>query len=143
MIPLTLAEIAEVVGGDVVGLGGHDGEDLDLVVTGAAFLDSRSPVRDGLFDAAMGRGWPGAEVRAVRNRFFDEWRGREQEAARRTDELRTQLVTAYVAGDMETFPAMAGQGCGSIRAVVPAAQVVRDVVAEAEQVLRRIGALAA
>ncbi|MGZ8751104.1 MAG: UDP-N-acetylmuramoyl-tripeptide--D-alanyl-D-alanine ligase [Pseudonocardia sp.] len=47
MIPLTLAEIAAATGGTVDG-------DPGVIVTGAAFLDSRAPVRDGLFVAVPG-----------------------------------------------------------------------------------------
>jgi len=52
MIAMTLAEIAAVVGGDVVGLG--EAGDSDLLVTGPAFLDSRSPAPGGLFVAFEG-----------------------------------------------------------------------------------------
>jgi UDP-N-acetylmuramoyl-tripeptide--D-alanyl-D-alanine ligase len=47
MIVMTLAEIAEVVGGEV-----HD--DAGVSVTGDAFVDSRSPVPGGLFVAVPG-----------------------------------------------------------------------------------------
>lgn len=47
MIPLTLPQIAAVVGGEV-----HD--DTGVTVTGAAFVDSRSPVTGGLFVAFHG-----------------------------------------------------------------------------------------
>lgn len=46
MIPLSLKEIAAIVGGEVHGD--------DVVVTGAAFLDSRNPVPGGLFVAIDG-----------------------------------------------------------------------------------------
>jgi UDP-N-acetylmuramoyl-tripeptide--D-alanyl-D-alanine ligase len=49
LIALSLAEIAAVVGGEVA-----DPADADVVVTGAAFLDSRSPVTGGLFLAIAG-----------------------------------------------------------------------------------------
>jgi UDP-N-acetylmuramoyl-tripeptide--D-alanyl-D-alanine ligase len=47
MIRMTLADIAGVVGGTVAG-------DPDLVVEGAAYVDSRSPVADGLYVAIVG-----------------------------------------------------------------------------------------
>ena len=47
MIPMTLPEIAAVVGGEV-----HD--DTGVTVTRAAFVDSRSPIREGLFVAFQG-----------------------------------------------------------------------------------------
>lgn len=46
MIPLRLSEIAAVVGGEL------DGE--DLLVAGHAYVDSRTPVADGLFVALVG-----------------------------------------------------------------------------------------
>jgi UDP-N-acetylmuramoyl-tripeptide--D-alanyl-D-alanine ligase len=48
MIPLTLQELARIVGGTVVDAGG------ELEVTGPAFLDSRSPEQGGLFVAFAG-----------------------------------------------------------------------------------------
>lgn len=47
MIPLTLAEIAQIVGGTVAG-------DPEVVVDGAAFIDTRTPEPDGLFAAFAG-----------------------------------------------------------------------------------------
>lgn len=47
MIPMTLADVAAAVGGEVVG-------PADLVVAGEAFLDSRAPVPGGLFVAVAG-----------------------------------------------------------------------------------------
>ena len=47
MIPLTMAEIADVVRGEVHG-------DPDLLVTGGTYLDSRAPLDGGLFVALVG-----------------------------------------------------------------------------------------
>ncbi len=55
MIPLSLAEIAGIVGGEVVDA------DPALVVTGPAFLDSRSPEPGGLFVAFAGERVDGHE----------------------------------------------------------------------------------
>jgi UDP-N-acetylmuramoyl-tripeptide--D-alanyl-D-alanine ligase len=54
MIAMTLEEIAAVVEGEVVGLGATPDADDGLMVTGEAFLDSRSPVAGGLFVAIAG-----------------------------------------------------------------------------------------
>ena len=54
MIPLSLAEVAAVVGGSVDG-------DADVVVTGPAFLDSREPEAGGLFVALVGEHADGHE----------------------------------------------------------------------------------
>jgi UDP-N-acetylmuramoyl-tripeptide--D-alanyl-D-alanine ligase len=58
MIPLTLRDVAEIVGGRVA-----DG-DADLVVTGPAFLDSRAPEPGGLFVAFVGERVDGHEFAA-------------------------------------------------------------------------------
>ena len=49
MIPMRLSEIADVVGGDV-----HGDETGQVMVTGAAYVDSRTPVPAGLFVAVAG-----------------------------------------------------------------------------------------
>ncbi len=48
MIPLTLAEVARIVGGEV-----HGGPE-DLLVAGAAYVDNRAPEPGGLFVAVAG-----------------------------------------------------------------------------------------
>lgn len=60
MIALTLTEIAAVVGGRV-----SQPEHADLVVSAPAFLDSRQPVRDGLFLAIAGERVDGHDFAAA------------------------------------------------------------------------------
>ncbi|MDX6371894.1 MAG: UDP-N-acetylmuramoyl-tripeptide--D-alanyl-D-alanine ligase [Nocardioidaceae bacterium] len=57
MIPMTLREVARVAGGHVEG-------DADVVVSGAAYLDSRAPVPGGLFVALAGDRVDGHECAA-------------------------------------------------------------------------------
>ena len=59
MIPMTLAAVAEVVGGVV-----HDDPD-GVLVTGPAFLDSREPVPGGLFAAFAGEHVDGHDFAAA------------------------------------------------------------------------------
>lgn len=59
MIPLTLGEIAELVGGTVAE------ESAGVVVSGAAFLDSREPVAGGLFLAIAGEHVDGHDYAAA------------------------------------------------------------------------------
>jgi UDP-N-acetylmuramoyl-tripeptide--D-alanyl-D-alanine ligase len=63
MIPMTLAEIAAAVGGDVVDVGG-DADGADIQVTGDVFHDSRQVVADGLFVAIAGERVDGHEFAA-------------------------------------------------------------------------------
>jgi enoyl-[acyl-carrier protein] reductase II len=104
--------------------------------------DGSDTVRSAAFDRAVGMDWPGAEVRAVRNLFLGEWAHRPDDAARHMAELGPRLTQALAAGDLDVFPPMAGQGCGLIDEVLPAAEVVLRTSVEAQAVLRRIAALA-
>ena len=48
MIPLTVAKIAEIVGGEIVGI------DPTTIVNGDFFFDSRIPIKNGVFIALIG-----------------------------------------------------------------------------------------
>jgi NAD(P)H-dependent flavin oxidoreductase YrpB (nitropropane dioxygenase family) len=104
--------------------------------------DERTTVRTESFDRAIGMVWPGAELRAIRNRFLAEWADRPVAAGEHAAELGPAIMQALATGDMDVFPAMAGQGCGLIADVRPAAEVVRGTVREAEAVLRRLARFA-
>ena len=103
--------------------------------------DESTTIRTESFDRATGMVWPGAEMRAIRNRFLADWAHRPDAAGAHAAELGPQLMQALGAGDMDIFPAMAGQGCGLIADVRPAAEIVRKTVSEAEAVLRRLAGL--
>lgn len=98
-------------------------------------------IRSDVFDRVVAMEWPGAEVRAIRNLFLTEWSDRAGDAAACAAELAPRLMQSLTAGDMELFPPMAGQGCGIIADVVPAAELVRRVAAEAGAVLDRLASL--
>jgi NAD(P)H-dependent flavin oxidoreductase YrpB (nitropropane dioxygenase family) len=85
------------------------------------------------------RDWPGAWARVKRTRFIEEWLGREPELRRRREAARAALVAAK--GSDEGLIWM-GQSAGLIDSVVPAGEVVRQIVEEAEEILRRLGRLA-
>lgn len=98
----------------------------------------------------VSRGFTGKTLRAVRN----EW---TQHIEDHPDELRPfpeQMLRAIEAGALhlggddqtpvdpakECYPA--GQGVGAITELTPAADIVREIVAGAERILGRLGALA-
>jgi enoyl-[acyl-carrier protein] reductase II len=85
----------------------------------------------------------GKPCRLVRNNFTREWEKREAEiqpfpvqAARVGREAG---ILAREQGDVENGNAPCGQSAGLIREIVPAGEVVRRLVAEAEEVLARMG----
>ena len=87
-------------------------------------------------DTFTGRDWPGAWARLLRTRFVEQWLGREPELRRRRDEIREKLIQADEAGDAEYALVWIGQSAGLIDSILPAAEVVREIVRDAEEILR-------
>lgn len=87
-------------------------------------------------DVANGQVWPGAYVRVRRNRFIEEWIGRENELRLRRAEVSAQLREAAKAGDPDRGAIMIGQTAGLIDRVEPAADLVRQISRDAEAILR-------
>jgi nitronate monooxygenase len=98
--------------------------------------DGDDTVLTTLADSFSGRDWPGAWDRMLRTRFVAEWLGREPELRRRRGEIWRKLEQAEEANDSEYALLWVGQSAGLIDAVVPAADVVREIVRDAEEVIR-------
>ena len=95
-------------------------------------------------DVASGNTWPGAYVRVRRNRFIEEWMGRDNELRRRRAEVSAQLRQAAQAGDPDRGAVMIGQTAGLIDRIEPAGDLVRQISRDAEAILReRLPALLA
>jgi NAD(P)H-dependent flavin oxidoreductase YrpB (nitropropane dioxygenase family) len=87
-------------------------------------------------DVAHGQVWPGAYVRVRRNRFIEQWIGRENELRRHRVEVSAGLREASKAGDPDRGAVMIGQTAGLIDRVEPAADLVREISRAAEAILR-------
>jgi len=87
-------------------------------------------------DVASGNTWPGAYVRVRRNRFIEEWMGRDNELRRRRAEVNAQVRQAAQAGDPDRGAVMIGQTAGLIDRVEPAGDLVRQISRDAESILR-------
>jgi NAD(P)H-dependent flavin oxidoreductase YrpB (nitropropane dioxygenase family) len=106
--------------------------------------DGHDTVLTTLAEALSGADWPGAWGRVARTRFVEEWIGREPELRRRREEVWRRLDEAEASGDGDYSRFWIGQSAGLIDAVLPAADIVAQVVAEAEEILRsRLPALTA
>ena len=103
--------------------------------------DGHDTVLTEIPDIARGRVWPGAWSRVVRNRLIEEWAGREGELRARRAHVGPAMVAAFQAGDVSYAPLFIGQDAGLIESIVPAADLVRRLVADAEAALRRASAL--
>jgi nitronate monooxygenase len=102
-------------------------------------------VQTRVFDIIRGYGaWPAPfAARALRNEFFARWHGRdgELEAVLATEQPVYQHAVAE--GAFETAMILAGEAVELIDAVVPAAELVQQIGAEAEARLRDGAALLA
>lgn len=87
-------------------------------------------------DIAKGVVWPGAFDRARRNQLIANWAGRESELRRRRAEVAAAMARAREEGDADHGELNFGQSAGLIDAIEPCAEVVRRLVAEAEELLR-------
>ena len=113
-----------------------------------------STAEDTVYTTLFDLGWPDAPHRVLRNTAFAEW-----EAAGRTASGKrpgegpivgtvsvagtTMEVPKYGAmipiigfnGDMESIALYAGESCSLVHDIKPAAQIVQDVMREAEEVI--------
>ncbi len=75
--------------------------------------------------------------RALSSPFIETWSQQREEAKREAERLREEVLAAAAQGRLgELFP-FTGQSAGMIQDIVPAAEVVHRIVAEAEEVLKR------
>ncbi len=98
--------------------------------------DGYDTVRTTVPDALTGRDWPGAWSRVLRTPVIEKWLGREPELRRR----RREVTAVFEAMDEEKEPEdwlfWIGQSAGLVDDVAPAGEIVRRIVAEAEEILR-------
>ena len=103
----------------------------------------------------FGHGWPNAPHRVLRTAFVEQWLGRVERAQEsRPDEpvvgslsmggheiplLRFMGIppNAATSGDIDSMALYAGQGVGLVREIKPAADVVRELVRETEEVIMK------
>jgi len=88
-------------------------------------------------DIAGERVWPGAMSRAQRNRFIERWAGREWALRQNASEVARQLVLARAAGDVDNASLSFGQDAGLIDSIKSVRVIVEDIVAEAEEIMRK------
>lgn len=97
-------------------------------------------VASGIFDLIWGEEWPGVRARALCNSLTARWLGRDDELRAVRAEALEALQQAEAANNADEMVLLAGVGAALIRELRPAGEVVTDVAAEAERVLRALGA---
>jgi nitronate monooxygenase len=74
--------------------------------------------------------------RVLRNDFTAEWHGRDDEVVAQREELRSQVIVAMKEGNARIAAVRGGNAVGLIHEIEAAGDIVRQVVAEAEHILR-------
>ena len=88
------------------------------------------------FDLAMDSPFPlDIGDRVLRNDFTAAWHGRDEQVVARRAELQGRIDAATQAGDSKTAPIRAGTVAGLIYHLEPAGDIVRRIVAEAQEIL--------
>jgi NAD(P)H-dependent flavin oxidoreductase YrpB (nitropropane dioxygenase family) len=98
--------------------------------------DGHDTVLSEIPDLASQRVWPGAMARAQRNGFIERWSGREWAVRQNATEIGKQVAAARAAGDVDNATLLFGQDAGLIDSIKSVKEVVQDIVAEAEEILR-------
>src|SRR5262245_5889022 len=101
--------------------------------------DGHDTVVTSVADTLSGQDWP-AWGRLLRTAMIEEWLGREPELRRRRAEVRAALAEAWENAPPYPGPIYSGQSAGLIDEVKPAGDIVREIVAEAEEILRGLDA---
>jgi NAD(P)H-dependent flavin oxidoreductase YrpB (nitropropane dioxygenase family) len=116
----------------------------------------RASARDTIHTKLFDIGWPDAPHRVLRTEIVDVWEkagrpesgkrpgeGKDIAQSHRAD-VEIPLVNYtvmppadYVDGDIERLPFYAGQSCTIIGEIIPAAEIVRRIVAEATETIER------
>ena len=90
-----------------------------------------------VFDIAVGMPWPeGVSGRAIRNRFVERWQGREEELRTWASEHREEYLSLAPESETDERAIWAGEAASFVIGIEGAGDVVRQLVADAADVLR-------
>lgn len=99
--------------------------------------DGDSTMKSTSVDIARKRYWPNPEfvVRVLKNTFVAKWHGREREMEKAIDIEYERFWAAFKAGDADNSGVLMGEVSGIICDALPAAQIVKSMIAQACQLL--------
>lgn len=89
-----------------------------------AWHDIMPPSRSGGYETSL---------RSIRTPYIDYWRQHRDEAEQEAERLRTEFLEAVRQGKQHELVPGAGQSTGIIGDILPAGEIVHQMVAEAEQ----------
>jgi nitronate monooxygenase/enoyl-[acyl-carrier protein] reductase II len=87
------------------------------------------------FPPAGGRAYD-VVPRVIRTPFVDEWTGRREAARQEAERLRGEVMAALRQDRVHELVPFAGQTAGLIGEILPAAEIVHRILAEAERALK-------
>jgi nitronate monooxygenase len=94
--------------------------------------------RTQVYDAVRRLDWPaGYNERALGNSFLDTWHGNEAQLSASLPDAIETFEKAVAAEDFDAAAILIGEGVGLIHDVRPAAEIVRDMVRGAAEILDR------
>jgi nitronate monooxygenase len=108
----------------------------------AMAADGDATIRTTVVDIARKLEWPTPfTARVMKNRFVNDWHGRETELAEPATQEREmqRYVGAMQSGAWDDTGVWVGEAAGLMRDVRPAAELVREIAAEAERLLKNAG----
>jgi nitronate monooxygenase len=115
----------------------------DAMHAAALAADGDATIRTRVPDIARGLDWPERfTARVLRNRFTDDWHGREAELHRAGEPIARDWHSGWSAGDPARSNTFVGEAVGLIGAIEPAGTVVERMTAEAAALLDRTGTTA-
>jgi len=99
--------------------------------------DGDATLKSASVDIARRRYWPNPEfvVRVMKNGFVARWHGREREMEQAIDVESERFWAAFQSGDADNSGVLMGEVSGIIRDAPPAAQIVRNMIDHACQLL--------
>lgn len=98
--------------------------------------DGHDTVLTEIPDLATQRVWPGAMSRAQRNQFIERWAQREWALRQDASAIGQQVAAARAAGDVDNATLSFGQDAGLIDSIKGAGEIIHDMVAEAEAIIK-------
>jgi nitronate monooxygenase len=114
-----------------------DADEVEAIIA-AQTVDT---TRGRAIDVASGAAWPEQyPARTLRNRFTDEWQGRESEL---DDSVRQLYLDAVARRDFDYVPIWAGEAVDMVTGSNDAAVVVAQIVAQADRAIDAVGRLRA
>ncbi|HVV63560.1 MAG TPA: nitronate monooxygenase [Pseudolabrys sp.] len=102
--------------------------------------DGDATIRTTVVDVVRKKEWPAEfTARVMKNKFVNDWHGREAELAAPANAPREleRYAAAWQSGDIDNTGVFVGEAAGLIHDVRPAADILHAIVAEAERALAR------